>query len=130
MPTRIEERVREVAATAPPEIVAVYLYGSQARGTARPGSDVDIAVLFAGGAPRTLQNPARDLERELEESLRLPVEIVALNGASPDLVHRIMRDGVVLLDRDRPARLRFEVQARNEYFDLEPLRRLYRRLPA
>jgi predicted nucleotidyltransferase len=127
---RIEEAIREVVATAPPEIVAVYLYGSQARGTAQAGSDVDVAVLLAGGAPQTLQNPARDLERQLEASVRLPVEVVVLNGASADLVHRIMRDGIVLLDRDRPARLRFEVQARNEYFDLEPLRRLYRRLPA
>jgi len=130
VPTSVEEGVREVVATAAPEILAVYLYGSRARGTARPGSDVDVAVLLAGGAPRTLENPARDLERELEGRLRLPVEVVVLNGASPDLVHRIMRDGIVLLDRDRPARLRFEVQARNEYFDLEPLRRLYRRLPA
>jgi predicted nucleotidyltransferase len=127
---RIEEAIREVVETAPPEIVAVYLYGSQARGTAQAGSDVDVAVLLAGGAPQTLQNPARDLERQLEASVRLPVEVVVLNGASADLVHRIMRDGIVLLDRDRPARLRFEVQARNEYFDLEPLRRLYRRLPA
>ena len=28
------------------------------------------------------------------------------------------------------ARIRFEVQARNEYFDLAPLRQLYRKQPA
>jgi hypothetical protein len=33
------------------------------------------------------------------------------------------------VDRHPAARLRFEVQRRNEYFDLEPIRRLYRRLP-
>ena len=37
------------------------------------------------------------------------------------------RGGQLLLARDRAARIRFEVQARNEYFDLEPLRRLLSR---
>ena len=59
-----------------------------------------------------------------------PVEVVVLNTAPADLVHRVLRDGILVLDRDRPARIRFEVQSRNEYFDLAPLRRLYRRLPA
>jgi predicted nucleotidyltransferase len=128
--TGIEQKVRDALATAPPDILAVYLYGSQARGTARAGSDVDLAVLLARDPPRTLKGVARDLEARVESSLRLPVEVVVLNVASPDLVHRIMRDGIVLLDRDRAARLRFEVQSRNQYFDLAPLRRLYRRLPA
>lgn len=126
----LEQAVRDVVATAPPEILAVYLYGSQARGTARVGSDVDLAVLLAGDPPRTLRSAPRDLEARVESRLRLPVEIVVLNEAPADLVHRVLRDGTVLLDRDRPARLRFEVQSRNEYFDLAPLRRLYRRLPA
>ncbi len=65
------------------------------------------------------------MARELQ-----PLEVVALNDAPADLVHRAMRDGIVLLDRERSVRLRFEVQARNEYFDLVPIRRLYRRLPA
>ena len=56
--------------------------------------------------------------------------MVVLNSAAADLVHRVLRDGVIVLDRDRAARIRFEVHARNEYFDLAPLRRLYRRIPA
>jgi hypothetical protein len=52
-----------------------------------------------------------------------------LASASADLVHRILRDGQIGLDRDRARRPRFEVAKRNEYFDLEPIRRLYRRRP-
>lgn len=117
-------------ASAPADVVAVYLYGSHARGTAGATSDVDLAILLAEAPAPTLKSLARDIESEIERALRCPVEIIVLNGACADLVHRILRDGKVLLDRDRAIRIRFEVQARNEYFDLAPLRRLYRRLPA
>ena len=56
--------------------------------------------------------------------------MVALNRASPDLVHRVLRDGRLVLGCDRSARIRFEVRSRNEYFDMEPIRRLYRRYAA
>ena len=126
----LEGLVREVAASAPGDVIAVYLYGSRARGTASPTSDVDLGVLLASAPPGTLQNVARDLEGAVERAVKLPVDLVVLNSAPSDLVHRVLRDGVILLDRDRTARIGFEVQSRNEYFDLEPVRRLYRRLPA
>ena len=126
----IEEALHGVLASAPAEVLAAYLYGSRARGTARAGSDLDLAVLLASPPPATLKGVARDLEARVEGALRLPTEVIVLNRAPADLVHRVLRDGVVLLDRDRAGRIRFEVQARNEYFDLAPLRRLYRRAPA
>jgi predicted nucleotidyltransferase len=69
------------------------------------------------------------VESELERRLGRPVQVVALSRASPDLVHRVLRDGRVVLDRDRSTRIRFEVRSRNEYFDVEPIRGLYRRYP-
>jgi predicted nucleotidyltransferase len=124
------ERLKALLEAADPEVVAVYLYGSRARGTARAGSDVDLALLLRRRPPSTLHGVERGAEATLERELRLPVQAVVLNGAPPDLAHRVLRDGILLLDRDRAARLRFEVQSRNEYFDLEALRRLYRRTPA
>ena len=123
----LESRLRTLVARAPDEVLAVYLYGSRARGTASMESDVDLAVLLRTRPAPTLKGVARDLEALIERGLRVPVEVIVLNAAAPDLAHRVLRDGVVLLDRDRAARLRFEVQSRNEYFDLAPLRRLYRR---
>jgi len=125
----IVRTVREVVSTAPPDILAVYLYGSRGRGDSKPTSDVDIGALLSTAPPRTLANVASALESTVERAVALPVEAVVMNGASPDLIHRVMRDGVLLLDRDGAARLEFEVNARNEYFDLEPVRRLYRRIP-
>ncbi len=125
--TDLEGALRQAAAAAPDEVAAVYLYGSRARGTASARSDVDLGVLLRAMPVPALRDPARSLEADLERVLRLPVQAVVLNAAPADLVHRVMRDGILVLDRDRPLRLRFEVQSRNEYFDLAPLRRLYRR---
>ena len=61
--------------------------------------------------------------------LGLPVQVVVLNTAPVDLVHRVLRDGRLLIDIDPSARVRFEVKARNEYFDLLPVLRRYRQLP-
>ena len=124
------ERLHVLLDSVDPEVLAVYLYGSRARGTARPDSDVDLALLLRRPPAPTLGGVSRNLEPLLERELRLRVEAIILNAAPPDLAHRVLRDGIVVLDRDRPARLRFEVQSRNEYFGLEPVRRLYRRLPA
>jgi predicted nucleotidyltransferase len=108
-------------------ITTAYLFGSAARGTARPGSDIDVAVLYQGEPPRGLERFR--LEGELERHLRRPVQVVSLNQASPDLVHRVLRDGHLLLEKSPAHRIAFEVQKRLEYLDLEPLRRLYRRWP-
>jgi hypothetical protein len=125
-----ERLEREIVQSVPAEAIAVYLYGSQARGTASPGSDIDLGVLLRAVPAPSLRSVARMLEDSVERALKIPVEVVVLNAAPADLVHRVLRDGKLLLDRDRRARIRFEVQSRNEYFDLAPLRRLYRRLPA
>lgn len=122
----IEDQLRACLRDAPREVVCGYLFGSVARGQARAGSDVDVAVLYDPPPPERLEGGALDLEAELERAVRRPVQLIVLNRASADLVHRILRDGRILLDRDRSARLRFEVAKRNEYFDLEPIRRRYR----
>ena len=108
-------------------LAAVYLFGSFARGSAGPRSDVDVAVLYLREPPPTLAGLPLGVEASLEARLGRPVQVIALNTAPPDLVHRVLRDGRLLLDLDRSARIRFEVRSRNEYFDLEPVRRCYRR---
>ncbi|MEO8054723.1 MAG: nucleotidyltransferase domain-containing protein [Acidobacteriota bacterium] len=122
----VAARLTAALESAPPSVVAAYLFGSVARGEAREGSDVDVAVLFSAPSEPILGNAANRLEGDLERALRRPVQIVELNRAPADLVHRVLRDGQILLDRDRGARIEFEVRLRNEYFDLEPIRRMYR----
>jgi predicted nucleotidyltransferase len=124
----IGDAIRRVVEVGHGDLVAVYVFGSTARGTRRDDSDVDVGVLLQGQPPRTLAGLKLGLEGELERALGLPVQLVVLNTAPPDLIHRVLRDGDLLLDRDPSARIRFEVQARREYFDVLPYLRRYRRL--
>lgn len=117
---------RELEA-APDGLVAAWLYGSVARGEAGPKSDIDIALLYAADPPRVLDSPPARIEDRLERALGLPVEVVVQNRAPVDLIQRVLRDGILLLERDRSARIAFEVKSRNEYWDLKPILDLYRR---
>ena len=127
MTTVFEQRLREFFDRYATDAVAVYLYGSEARGEATPASDVDLAILYARPPNLTLDALPLAVEADLERALGRPVQIVVLNHAPADLVHRVLRDGHILVDRDRSARIRFEVRARNEFFDLAPIREMYRR---
>ena len=49
-----ESRVRGFFETDPHGVIAVYLFGSFARGSEGPESDVDVAVLYSHSLPRLL----------------------------------------------------------------------------
>jgi predicted nucleotidyltransferase len=113
--------------TSEPSVACAYLYGSLARGEARSRSDVDVAVLYREAPPPTMEGMGLGLAGALERLLHRRVDLVVLNRASPDPVHRVLRDGVLVHDGDTSARIRFEVKARTEYFDILPYLREYRR---
>jgi predicted nucleotidyltransferase len=87
---------------------------------------VDIAILFATPRAPTLAGLSFETEAELAQLLRCPVQIVVLNDAPVDLVHRVLRDGERVYEADRAARVAFEVKRRREYLDLVPILRRYR----
>jgi uncharacterized protein len=120
----LRERLRAEAA-----IASAWLFGSVARGTHGAASDIDVAILDEG-VTKDSTDRLLDLAAELEAELGRQVQIIRLQNAPPDLIHRVLRDGVLLLDRDRVQRIRFEVRARNLYFDMRPIWLEYRRLRA
>lgn len=119
----IEQTLRELFARDPHGAAAVYLFGSQARGTARERSDVDVGVLFEEDPPRSIHGPPADIQRDLESLLEKDVDVVVLNHASADLRYRALRDGRLVSEADKSKRVRFEVATRNEYWDLLPILR-------
>lgn len=120
------EQIRETLAALDEDLVCAYLFGSTARGADRSNSDLDLAVLLADDPPPTLEGLNIQLADALAEATGRRVDLVVLNRAPVDLIHRVLRDSLLLLDRNRTARIRFEVKARNEYFDLLPYLNQYR----
>ena len=116
---------RQLEETAVP-LACAYLFGSHARNEQRVDSDLDVAVLLAYAGPNTLTGPLSTLRGELERATGRSVDLIDIRRAPVDLTHRILRDGELLVERDRNERVRFEVQARNEYFDLLPHLQRYR----
>lgn len=123
--SEIEKELREYF-SGRADVAAVYLFGSLARGKSG-AADVDLGVLFDEEPPRTLEGLGLDIASDLEERLNRDVDVVVLNRSPVDLVHRVLRDGVLLSQTSPSTRIRFEVDARNAYFDLEPILRQYRR---
>lgn len=124
----IARRVHALLVSAEDQIVCAYLFGSVARGEATDGSDVDLAILLRETPEGKLTDLRFTLEGRIERNVGLAAQVVVLNDAPADLVHQVLLDGRLLIDRDPSARVRFEVRARNEYFDLLPVLKLYRRM--
>jgi predicted nucleotidyltransferase len=116
-----EERLRLYFA-GQTDVVAAYLYGSQATGRAQSGSDVDVAILLCDTEePEATGERRLQLTVELEQACGRPVDVIVLNQAPPVLQHQALSRGKLLFERDRMARIRFEVRARQAYFDLKPM---------
>ncbi len=115
------DRLRERLA-AHPEILEAYIFGSQARGEAHAGSDLDIAVyLDRDRLPPSPFGYTAGLLTDLMAGLGLPrLDAVVLNDAPPLLYHRVLRDGQRLLSRDLAATTRREGYALSRYCDYLP----------
>ncbi len=109
-----------------PSIAILVVFGSRARGTHRPDSDLDVAVL-----PDTTDSRAR---RHLQADLAVAlahlapagrVDVILLDEAPEVLRQRIMETGRVLLNRDPEAWKELRVRTMREYGDSEGYRRLY-----
>jgi hypothetical protein len=124
--TDLDARIRDAVADLP-GIAVLVLFGSRARGTARPDSDLDVAVLTAG-----LEAAAR-WQLRLTLAARLApltssgrVDVVVIEEAPELLRHRIMRDGRVLRCDDAAAWHEWKVRTLREHGDREWARRLLR----
>lgn len=93
------------------EIDAAYLYGSRARGTARPDSDWDLGVVFSTYLDDPLERVLRpqDIEAVLERELHMygQISVVDVELVPPPLQWNIIR-GFRFYDRGVPKVRRLE----------------------
>lgn len=103
-----------------------YLFGSQARKKITPLSDVDLAVLFnVQVPPQEYGNLQARIISELMLILkRSDIDVVVLNNTTPLMKFLVINQGEIVFCSNNQARVKFEVEARREYFETEPIRRI------
>lgn len=97
-----------------PEVAAVYLYGSQARGDARPDSDIDLGVLMVD------KKNFYHYDSDLSGLTKREVEAQDLDECQVDFAHRVLCEGNLLLSNNEKARVDFEEKIFRNYFDIKP----------
>jgi predicted nucleotidyltransferase len=105
-------------------VVAAILIGSHGRDSAGPLSDVDIGIWHEPGLDSSeLLQLRLLLTRAATDALGTDeIDIVLLDGATPLMRHRAIRDGKRLIERDRKLRVQLESRALIDYLDTAPLR--------
>ncbi|MCF8108016.1 MAG: nucleotidyltransferase domain-containing protein [Desulfohalobiaceae bacterium] len=100
-----------------PMIEVLYLFGSQASNTAKPTSDIDVALFI----DRRLYPPDPLLDLKigafLEAKLQTRVDILILNTASPVIQHEVLKTGTRLYEKNSEKRAGFELTACKSYID-------------
>ena len=72
----------------------VEIFGSYARGEAKPGSDIDVIVEFK---ERKSLLELVGIEQELEDSLGMNIDLLTESSINPYLMERIKKEAKVVL---------------------------------
>jgi len=116
---QLTQQLQEFAKTRK-DIAAIYLFGSQAKNTARPDSDVDIALLVS--------NEDQDLfylELKLNGDVgkyvtHEPLEVFVANRLPIAFKFHILSQGKKLVSNDERFRVNWEVNVMGDYWDFKP----------
>ena len=103
-----------------PDLLAIYQFGSQAQGTARPDSDIDLAVL---AITQLTGERLFHLAQELAIQIGRYVDLLDLRGTTTVMRAQIISTGRCLESRDEQARAEFEMYAYSDYARLNEERR-------
>lgn len=127
-----DELASAVAAALGPltAVRVAYLFGSRAAGTARPDSDLDVAVAYERGASEaTREATRRAVVGALTDALgRIGerTDVVDLDYADSAVAFHAVRDGRLLLARTESERVRIVSGVCSRYDDDAPKRALFR----
>ena len=119
----VERALRGLLAQAErdPDVLAVILFGSQARGDAGQGSDVDVCVVLEAGVPSGIDAShkrldyltARDLDMKIFQQLPLYIR------------SRVLKEGRVLFVRDEDRLYELAYRTVRAFEDFRPYYQAY-----
>ena len=101
-----------------PEALAIYAFGSRIQGTARPDSDLDLAILVPTYTD-TLQR--WDVAQQLAMVLGCEVDLLDMRAASTVMQYQVLLTGQCLWAQ-QPAAALFECFVLNEKLDFDAAR--------
>lgn len=122
-PRRMDEAAIAEVCARYPEIAAVYLFGSHARGDAGPDSDVDLGLVFRERGATALDHYRLilDLASRLEGPAGTDrIDLVVLEPQGPIFCHRVLSEGRLVYEGDTERRVDFESDTYSRYFDFKP----------
>ena len=95
-----------------PGVIALYRFGSQTKGTARPDSDVDLALLARDPIPAIRRF---ELAQDLAIQLHCEVDLVDLRSVSTVMRMQVVSTGECLNAPNESARREFEMYVYSDY---------------
>lgn len=110
-----------------PGVRLAVLFGSAARGTERPDSDLDVGVRLAEQEADPYGNL---LAAELERATGRTIDLVLLDAAPPLLRFEIAREGRVLVEHHPGDWTAFRARAMVDWWDWAPTARMIHRVTA
>ena len=109
------------------QVVAAYLFGSQAEGRVHQFSDIDFATLLPTEFDSASYTAHQlDMTDELSRVLKFDlIDVAVLNNASLTLKYQVLRHGIVIFCQAHNARVAFEVDVITQYQDMKWARETY-----
>lgn len=104
-----------------PDVLAVILFGSRARGEASAGSDVDVCLVLAPGASR--EHAAT--EARLEYLAEFDLDVSVFQQLPLQLRSRVLKEGKVLFVRDEDTLYALALRTVRAYEDFRHIQRRY-----
>ncbi len=100
-----------------PMIEVLYLFGSRASKTNKADSDIDLAVFV--NKQHDPHDPLLDLKIGVffYEHLKKKTDIVIMNDANPIIQNKVLKNGIILFEKNSENRAKYELASFKKYID-------------
>jgi predicted nucleotidyltransferase len=115
LPETVQRVIAEVQQH--PKVVAIFLFGSWARGEQMPISDVDIAVL--------LDSPDKRDEADIGSMYSPTIDLVLFHRLPVRIQFQVLKEGQPLFVRDEEKLIETTFQVMRQYHEMEWMYRRY-----